>query len=646
MSIVYDVETYPNVFTLTAISLDRDDLFTWEISDRRDDRHSLWEWLRYLQHNQIEMFGFNNVHFDYHFIHALLTVPASCNAAYLYQICQTIIAGTAKPIWMNERLIPQIDIFKINHFDNKARRTSLKALEFAMRSESIEDLPYPPGTVLTSEQIDHLIAYNGHDVTETRKFIRLCQDHIEFRRKLITGQSSLQLTGDVMNFNDTKIGKEYLIQQLGDHVCYTRASGSRQPRQTFRHSINLGDIIFPYIRFNQPEFNRILQWFKSQTIDGTKGVFKDVVASIGGFDFCFGTGGIHGSIERRHVTADAYHDIVDVDVTSLYPSIGIVNNLYPEHLGEAFPPIYAGMKQQRVQYKKGTAENAMLKLGLNGVYGDSNNMYSPFYDPQYTMSITINGQLMLCMLAEMIMTVPSVELIQINTDGVTVRIQKQYHAQFEHVCKQWEQITRLDLEQAEYSDMWIRDVNSYIARYNDGKVKLKGAYWYPMKPKDYDGWWHKDFSAMIVQRSVHMALITGTDPADLVRCGVDPFDFMIRAKGESGGKIYIGDQPQQKITRYYIAQYGSPIYTVRPPIEGATIGAFCKAREVSWREYNQHDPFVWNPAIHTKNRSTYKDRKTAINDGWLVAECNRAERFNWSNLNYDWYINEARKLMI
>ena len=50
---------------------------------------------------------------------------------------------------------------------------------------------------------------------------------------------------------------------------------------------------------------------------------------------------------------------------------------------------------QRKSFAKGTAENAMLKLALNSVYGDSNNKYSVFYDPKYTMNITINGQLSL-----------------------------------------------------------------------------------------------------------------------------------------------------------------------------------------------------------------------------------------------------------
>lgn len=637
--VVYDIETYPNCFTLTACSLDRDDLFTWEISDRIDDRRSLWEWLRYLQHNQIEMAGFNNCHFDVHFVNAIFDNPLRCDASTLYALCERIFAGEEPTVWENKRAIPQIDIFKINHFDNEARRTSLKQLEFAMRSESVEDLPFPPGTILTHAQMDQLRTYNAHDVLETRKFIRKCSEHIEFRRGL-----SDSLSGDVMNFNDTKIGKQFLIQQIGEDVCYTRINGKREPRQSHRASVNLGDVIFPYIRFEHPEFNRVLQWFKMQTVSNIEEAFKDVTATINGFEFAFGKGGIHGSVKRRTIEGDRNYAILDIDVTSLYPSIAIVNRMYPEHLGETFVRVYADMKRQRVSYKKGTPENAMLKLALNGVYGDSGNIYSPFYDLRYLLGTTINGQLLLCMLAERVLQVPGIELIQINTDGITVRIPRYQIPMFEYLTKQWEQYTCLELEQARYKRMWVRDVNNYIAEKEDGKCKLKGAYWYPETEKDYDGWWHKDFSAMVIQRSVHTALVHGLDPADIVRTCIDPFDFMICAKASSGAKLYIGDQRQQRVTRYYIACDGAPIYTVRPPVEGATIGAFSKRRDISWDEYNKHPIGVWNPEIHTKNKSRYKERKTSLQDGWNVLQCNNAASFDWSQLNYEWYIQEARKL--
>lgn len=41
--------------------------------------------------------------------------------------------------------------------------------------------------------------------------------------------------------------------------------------------IELKDCIFDYIKFERPEFNAILKWFKNQRITETKGVFSDIL---------------------------------------------------------------------------------------------------------------------------------------------------------------------------------------------------------------------------------------------------------------------------------------------------------------------------------------------------------------------------------
>jgi hypothetical protein len=47
-----------------------------------------------------------------------------------------------------------------------------------------------------------------------------------------------------------------------------------------------------------------------------------------------------------------------------------------EHLGEEFVNVYSDMKNDRTSFKKGTPENAMLKLALNGAYGKSLSEHS------------------------------------------------------------------------------------------------------------------------------------------------------------------------------------------------------------------------------------------------------------------------------
>jgi len=350
-----------------------------------------------------------------------------------------------------------------------------------MRSHTVSD---PIGTEialgenLSEQQIQQiLIPYNKHDVRETKRFAHYSLPAINFRIGLLD-----KLQGDVMNFNDTKIGAKILEQRLGKEMCYEYVNNRKQPRQSVRHQIALNDIIFPYVFFNNPEFKRVLDYLKSQTLSSeeiqnletgetelsqikTKGVFSGLKANVGGIDFKFGTGGIHASVEKQKIIATEEWLIRDIDVASLYPSVAVVNKLRPEHLGEAFSVEYEGLLTERRTHKKGTVENASLKLAANGTYGNSNNKFSVFYDPKFTMTITINGQLMLCMLAEMLLEVPTVQFIQVNTDGITYRIHKDHVAQAEQVEKTWENYTMLKLESGYYSRMWIRDVNNYVAEY-------------------------------------------------------------------------------------------------------------------------------------------------------------------------------------
>lgn len=487
-AVAYDIEVLPNVFTLNAESIDKDDNYTFEVSDRRNDLNLLLQWFDYLHSVQMPMVGYNSISYDYSVIHLIWMYRHAVTYQALYEKSKAIIDFGRKrqegfsphTVWQSDRFTPQIDIFKIHHFDNKAKSQSLKGLEFNMRSEQVLEGNVDFDVPLAHGRIDGvLIPYNRWDVKETKKAALISAEAIAFRREM-----SAMLTGDVLNFNETKIGKELLIQRLGDALCFDRSSGRKQPRQTIRSTIPLVDVIFPYISFQHPEMNRVLNWMKAQTLtpadlepddDGTsgparvstKGVFTGVSATIDGFQFDFGTGGIHGSVERMKFEADDQWAIKDIDVTGLYPSIAIKNRLYPEHLGEAFVTEYSKLPEERAKYKKGTTQNAAIKLGQNGAYGDSNNPYSPLYDPKFTMTITINGQLMLCMLAERLMKIPTVTMCQINTDGMTYRVHRAMLAETEKIEREWEAFTLLQLETAYYKRLFIRDCNNYVGEFED-----------------------------------------------------------------------------------------------------------------------------------------------------------------------------------
>lgn len=609
---VHDIENYPNVFLFGAIHALTETPYIFEISHRRDDRQAFYLFTEYLREHRAEEVGYNNLGYDYPVQHSILNNIMYITNADIYKKGDSIInAGDenrfAHMVWEKDWIVPQLDLYKIHHFDNQAKRTSLKTLEFNMRMENIEDLPFTPGTYLTDSQIDTLRQYLIHDLKATLMFYKHSKKLIDFRREL-----SAKYGRNFMNHNDTKIGKDYFIMELEKSGIQCFELGGRKPRQTHRPSIALNSVIFPYVHFEQPEFNRVLNWLRQQVITETKGVFTDLSADINGFSFDFGTGGIHGSIESQTIRSTENYVIIDLDVASFYPNLAISNELYPAHLGKQFCTIYKNVYDMRSSYPKGTPENAMLKLALNGVYGDSNNVYSPFYDPAYTMAITINGQLLLCMLAEELLKIPGLSMIQANTDGLTVYVPRVFTGQVEQVRHAWEKLTRLQLEEAIYDVMFIRDVNNYIAVYEGGKkVKRKGAYCHSV-----DLGWHQNHSMQVVAKAAEAALVHNKDIRDFITSHEDIHDFMLVTKVPRNSKLLWGDKQVQNITRYYVSTDGAPLTKVMPPL-----------------------------AKSLKLNPDAPERRMSVCKGWLTTECNDMKRFNRATLNYDFYIKEAEKLV-
>lgn len=621
---VYDIESYPNIFSIGFKNATTK--ITFEISWRTNETEDLINFLMQLKATGDRLIGFNNLGYDYPVLHYIIENQSYINALDIYNKSNSIIKTPwdnrfVNVIWDDQQHVPQIDLYKIHHFDNPAKATSLKVLEFNMRSDFIEDLPFEPGKLLSWDECDQLISYMWNDIDETEKFYRESAEQIAFREAL-----TRKYDRNFLNHNDTKIGKDYIIMKLEEALpgsCYDRSSGRREPRQTLRKCVHVKDILFPYIQFQRPEFQRMIKWFRTQTITDTKGAFKDVNCTLDGFQFNFGTGGIHGSVDPCIVKSDNENMILDVDVASYYPNLAIKNNLFPEHLGHQFCDIYQDVYEQRKNYPKGTIENAMLKLALNGVFGDSNNVYSVFYDPQYTMAITINGQLLLCVLAELLMQSDQIQMLQVNTDGLTVKCPRALRPWINEVCVWWEKLTNLELESVEYNRMFIRDCNNYIAEKIDGKLKRKGVYCHERpteNPATQEVPWHKNHSALVVPKAAEAALVNGTDIKEFVENHKDPYDFMLRTKVPRNSKLawvdYHGtDNIIQNVSRYYISVMGGDLVKLMPPT-----------------------------ATMIRNGKT-ATRRIGINTGWKVTECNDIRKYNPDDVEFAWYTKEAEKLV-
>ena len=552
---IFDLETL-DVFTATYLDRDSDETRVFVIDNELDDRELMFE---FLDNEVAGLVGFNSINFDAQILEYMYRNP-DCTAGDIRRYAQIITSDNDRmndvPEWRLRH--KHLDLYRIHHFDNKNKRTGLKWCEFSMDLENIEDMPSDGEG---ENWLQMILSYNLNDVIATKELYKRTISMIELRKQL-TKMYGINL----INASDSKIGSELTLklycQKTGKNIKDVRSM------RTYRKSIKIGDIIFPYVKFNSDIFNLVLNHFKNLEIKDTKSG-SEFSVNYKDFQFDYGSGGIHGSISNSVVESDKEYVIIDADVSSLYPSIAIVNGLYPRHLGREFVDIYNQeiVVPRLIAKKEGNKVLADgFKLAANSVYGKSNDVYSWLYDPQYTMATTINGQLLLTMLAEMLMEIDDSKLIQINTDGLTMRIPRDKGTQYFDICEKWMKITNLELEYVKYSKMIIFDVNNYLAFYTNGKYKAKGRCEFEDIPL------HKNKSFAIIPRTFYEYHKNNVEPVEFITNHNNIYDFCAGVKSKRSDKrggnwyqlhwIENGDYKTKKLSktvRYYVSNKGATL---------------------------------------------------------------------------------------
>ena len=492
----------------------------------------------------------------------LLRMSGQEIAETLYERAQSIITnqnnGQFPEFGLRDLSIRQIDVFKLNHWDNPAKRSSLKWIQFSMDWRDIVDMPIHHTTEITSEeQIQSILKYCINDVRSTKQIMSLSKSQIDLRRDL-TNEYNI----DLYSASEPRISKELFLFFLSQRTGLKKFE-LRQMR-TKRIKITVRDIILPYINFTTAPFQKLLDRFREAVIypEETKGGFKYSV-NYRGVRTDFGLGGVHGAKESKVYNANEDMIIMTSDVTSFYPNLAIRNKWAPAHLPrEEFCNLYEWFFEERKKIPKKDPKNYVYKIILNSTYGLSNDENSFLYDPEFTMRITINGQLSLTMLYEMICEeIPNALPLMQNTDGLETMIPRQYVDKYMEICERWEKITNLELEHDKYSKIILGDVNNYIAITEDGKSKCKGRFEFANLAM------HKNKSFLVIPEAIHAYFVDGIKPEDYIKSVTNIFNFCggVKIKGDWSfyqHKIVDGEYLVEKLQhtiRYFISNTGTKV---------------------------------------------------------------------------------------
>ena len=642
---VMDYETLINCFAGVFEDYKTDTKKIFVVHELRNDFKALIKFLKENVQHKERHISYNGLSFDaqiteYILLHHELwaKLPAEKIAYKIYEKAQYVIDKSNKREWLdyNESTmsIPQLDVFKLNHWDNPAKRSSLKWIQFSMDWHNLQDMPIHHTTkITTQEQVDNIITYCINDVESTKAILFKSKKQIALRKEL-TKEYKINL----LSASEPKISKELFLHFLSKATKQKKADIKYS--RTNRKHILVKDIILPYVEFKTDVFKDLLKEFRSVVInpEETKGSLKYSL-NYHGVKIDYGLGGIHGAADSGVYKAQDGMTIMSSDVKSYYPNLAIKNEWAPAHIPKKeFCELYQWFYDERVKIPKSDPRNYVYKIILNSTYGLSNDKFSFLYDPQFTMQITVNGQLSLTMLCESIMNnIPGATPLMLNTDGIEMIVPTKYIPKYLEICEKWEKLTSLELEHDEYSKLVLADVNNYIAvhkfkeitkkeyikikkkipwallkekegKYFHAKIKCKGRFEFN------DLALHKNKSALVVHKALYYFFVHDMTPGKYLDTNKNIFDYCIGKKIRGNwtfkrrlidDKRNFFEESLQKTIRYFISNKGCKVIKCNNEdkreiqVESGKwmLRIFNVYKENSWEKYNVDEQY-YSQAIY------------------------------------------------
>lgn len=421
--------------------------------------------------------------------------------------------------WQYSSLFNKIQLYNFDIMTDRFK--GLKQLEGFMGNDIRETtVDFNINRKLTNKEIEEVIFYCEHDVTQTiQVFIN--------RKEEFESQMSL-----IKTFN---LPLKYISKTKAQLSAIILDSEKKE------HDDEFDITIVDTLRINK--YKHIKEWYRNPiNLDYKKSLSIDVA----GVPHIFGWGGLHGA--RPKFQCEGI--IINSDVESYYPSLMIKYNFlsrnvrHPEKFEEIFD-VRVGLK--RAGKKK---EQAPYKIVLNGTYGASKDKYNNLFDPRQANNVCINGQLMLLDLIEHVTdAIPDAMLIQSNTDGVMFKLPTEAAVElYKEICGEWSIRTKMNLEHDLIKKVVQKDVNNYIIVMENGKIKSKGAYVKELSNLDND--------LPIVNKALLEYFIDGITPEETINSCDDLIMYQKIVKASSKYRYALhGDKVlNEKILRVFASR--------------------------------------------------------------------------------------------
>lgn len=568
---VYDIEVFQNIFHCSVKNTETNNIYKFEISERKNQLRDLVKffkqvdkyitWGDYYTTNinipaNVIFCGYNNLHYDNPIINYIIeyedklmqyNIPTICSS--IFNLSKTITTSSEDNIdaWKHWKYQIWFDTFDILTmlYSNKLR-VGLKEIQVTMQYPNVQEFVCDWTKPLPLEDFDSMIDYNINDIESTSELLNRCKKDVDLRIAIEDEYGVRVLSKDGVNIGMKILTQKYL-EKTG--LTWWDIKDLRSPMSV----IPLKDVILPFIKYDSPILQRVLEDMKNQIVSPGRNGYENKFV-FNNLRYSVGVGGIHSVNSPEIIIPRDDEMLIDIDVASLYPSMLIEYEFYPRHLGKESLEVYKQIKDERIEAKHNgdKVKNETLKLALNGLSGNLQNEHNFWYSPFAAMQIRINGQLLLLMLAEKLTQI-GCRIVQANTDGLFVLLKKDAYSKVNSICREWEQLTKLTLEEDRFKAMYQYAINDYFAITEDNKVKEKGMFITAVKLG-------KGLTPKIIPKAVISFFKDGIPVEDTIKNCTDIRDFLMSEKTGKQWHVEYMNEEQQRTNRFYASTNGGYLW--------------------------------------------------------------------------------------
>ena len=542
---VFDIECYSNYFLVAFQGLTSGKIVYFEFGNEWELYHWHIDKLLWLVGNAC-IVGFNSKNYDIPILS--LAMAGADNACLKAATFEIIVNGTRPSDVLRNNKVKSIQCNHIDLIEVAPLRASLKIYGGRMHAPRMQDLPFDPDITLSTEQIDIVRWYCVNDLKTTGLLYYELEEQIHLRERM-----SAEYGVDLRSRSDAQIAESVISKEVEKLNGFKARRPEIPPGTAYRYNVP------SFLRYDTDLMNWALHTVANARFIvsefGNIGMPKELSEleiKIANGVYRMGIGGLHSFEQKQYCIADENTLIIDKDVTSYYPAIILNQGLFPAHLTRNFLHVYKTIVDRRIRAKReGNKVDAdSLKITINGSFGKFGNMWSMLYSPQLLIQVTITGQLSLLMLIERL-ELSGITVLSANTDGIVIRCKVEQKELLDAIVKQWEVDTSFETEETNYSAIYSRDVNNYIAVKTDGKVKTKGAY--------AEIGLHKNPTNEICVDAVIAYLTKGTPIAQTITTCTDIRKF-VSVRTVNGGAVHKGQFLGKAIRWYYNGEDGEIVY--------------------------------------------------------------------------------------